>query len=274
MKISVIIPSYNRYLFLKRAINSVLAQTYSSSEIIVIDDGSTDTTREIKKEFENIVYVYQKNSGVSSARNLGIKTAQYEWLAFLDSDDTWETNKLEEQVKFHTNNPDILMSYTDEIWIRNAQEIKIPKKFQKVGKDVFLENISYCNIAPSSVLVHQSLFSFCGVFDTNLEVCEDYDLWLRIAVHYQIGLLDKKLIKKYAGHQDQLSFKHWGMDRFRVQSLEKLLRDKKIKNEEYKNAIQKELLKKYELLLKGAIKHQKEEDAKRYKIKVEEFRLF
>ena len=225
MVISVVIPTYNRYTFLKRALTSVFTQTYKPSEVIVIDDGSTDNTSQIKQDFPSIRYFYQQNKGVSSARNLGIKKASYEWIAFLDSDDEWHKDKLKEQVAFHKQNPDILMSYTDEVWIRNGVEVKIPKKFKKLGVDIFKENLEYCNIAPSSVCLHVELLKDVGLFDESLEVCEDYDLWLRILVKYRVGLIDKKLIKKYAGHEDQLSFKHWGMDRFRVESLEKLLGD-------------------------------------------------
>jgi len=271
MNITVVIPTYNRYDFLKRAVASVISQTYKVKEIIVVDDGSSDSTSQILQDFPNIKYIFQKNSGVSSARNLGIKNASSDWIAFLDSDDEWHEHKLEEQVAFHKENRDILMSYTEEEWVRDGVSVKIPKKFRKLGLDVFTENLSFCNIAPSSALIHGSLFESVGLFDESLEVCEDYDLWLRIARNNKIALVNKKLIKKYAGHEDQLSFKHWGMDRFRVVTLEKLL------NQEYNiediklQAIKKELLKKYTLLLKGAIKYEREEDIKDYKAKLVKF---
>ena len=268
MKISVVIPTFNRYELLKRAIVSVLAQSYSADEIIVVDDGSDDKTVHLQQDFPSIIYIYQENSGVSSSRNCGIKIAKNDWIAFLDSDDEWCEEKLEKQVIFHQNNSEILMSYTDEIWIRDDKELKIPKKFKKVGKNPFLENISYCNIAPSSALLHKNLFELYGLFDTDLEVCEDYDLWLRIASYENIGLIDEKLIKKYAGHENQLSFKHWGMDRFRVKTLEKLFKEKK---SQYKEEIEKELIKKYKLLLKGAIKHKREEDIEQYQKKLSKF---
>ncbi|MEA1956081.1 MAG: glycosyltransferase family A protein [Campylobacterota bacterium] len=264
MKISVVIPTYNRYEFLKRALSSVYSQTEIPSEVIVIDDGSTDKTSQIQKDFSQIKYFYQKNSGVSSARNLGIQKASFEWVAFLDSDDEWHPHKLKEQVAFHKQNPDILMSYTDERWIRDAKEIKIPKKFKKYGGEIFSECLSHCIIAPSATIVHKSLLEKVDLFDEELEVCEDYDLWLRIAIEHNIGLVDKKLITKYAGHDDQLSFKHWGMDRFRVKALEKLL----VENPKQKSIIIKTLKKKYELLLKGAIKHKKEVDIKRFSLKL------
>ncbi len=271
MNITVIIPTYNRYELLKRALLSVLAQSYKAKEIIVIDDGSTDKTSQILQDFSNIKYINQSNSGVSSARNLGISNASCEWIAFLDSDDEWLEGKLEDQVAFHKQESDVLMSYTDETWIRGGQSVKIPKKFKKKGIDVFAENLSFCNIAPSSVLIHKSLFDSVGVFDEALEVCEDYDLWLRILMRHKIALVNKKLITKYAGHEDQLSFKHWGMDRFRVVTLEKLLQNEKNMEDDKRQDIKIELLKKYTLLLKGAIKHEREEDIKEYKEKIAKF---
>ena len=261
-KISVVIPTYNRYDFLKRALTSVYAQTYLPKEVIVIDDGSTDNTSQIQKDFPAIKYIYKENSGVSSARNTGIKSSTYEWIAFLDSDDIWHEDKLQEQINFHQKNQSILMSYTDEKWIRDSQEVKVPKKFRKFGGDIFSECLGHCIIAPSASLLHRSLFGEVGVFDESLEVCEDYDLWLRIAAKYEIGLVDKKLITKYAGHEDQLSFKHWGMDRFRVKSLEKFMESEK--KEEVKGI----LLQKYRLLLKGAIKYDKMSDIKAYEGKI------
>ena len=248
---------------------SVLAQTYKADEVIIIDDGSTDKTSQITKDFPNIKYFYQENSGVSSARNLGIKKAKNVWIAFLDSDDEWYVQKLQEQVAFHKKRTDILMSYTDEEWIRDGNTVKIPKKFQKKGKDAFLENLSYCNIAPSSVLIHKNVFDKAGFFDESLEVCEDYDLWLRIALEFEIALIHKKLIMKYAGHEDQLSFKHWGMDRFRVIALENLLNRVHLEAGFKAKFIEQELFEKYTLLLKGAVKYDKIADIKIYESKLD-----
>lgn len=266
MKISVVIPTYNRYQVLKRALTSVFKQTYLPAEVIVIDDGSTDNTSQVIQDFPQVKYFYQDNCGVSSARNLGIQKADYEWIAFLDSDDEWHLDKLEKQVAFHQDNPEILMSYTDELWLRDGVEVKIPKKFHKIGKDVFLENLEYCNIAPSSSLLHKKLFDVIGLFDESLEVCEDYDLWLRILTKYDIGLLNKKLINKYGGDADQLSTKFWGMDRFRVISLEKLLDS----DMDRKDIVLDVILKKYMTLLKGAEKYDRIEDIKKYSKRLNE----
>ncbi len=261
MKISVVIPTYNRYEFLKRALKSVFAQTHTPFEVIVIDDGSTDKTQQIVHDFPNIKYFYQENRGVSSARNLGIEKSNCKWIAFLDSDDEWHIDKLKEQVTFHKENPDILMSYTDEKWIRDSIEVKIPKKFRKFGGDIFKECLSHCIIAPSATLIHKDLLNAVGDFDESLEVCEDYDLWLRVAQSYPIGLVDKKLIIKYAGHDNQLSFKHWGMDRFRVKALERILKSG-FSNKAIE--VKSELMRKYTLLLKGAVKYDRTLDIEIY----------
>jgi len=267
INISVVIPTYNRYTFLKRSIQSVLSQSYGAKQIIVVDDGSTDQTSNIKNDFSNITYLYQKNSGVSSARNLGIKHAKYEWIAFLDSDDLWNKDKLQHQVQLHQNHENILMSYTDEVWIRDQKEIKIPKKFKKYGGEIFEKCLSHCIIAPSSAILHRSLFEEFGGFDENLEVCEDYDLWLKIASKYTIGLVDLALIIKHAGHEDQLSFKHWGMDRFRVQALENL---QESVSGSKQVVLKQELIKKYNLLLKGAIKYDRIPQIKIYEKRLKE----
>jgi glycosyltransferase involved in cell wall biosynthesis len=263
MKVSVIIPTYNRYEPLKQALSSVYAQTYTPYEVIVIDDGSTDATSQIKKDFPNIIYIYQENSGVSSARNHGIKVASSEWIAFLDSDDEWLKEKLEMQVLFHEKNK-VLMSYTQEIWLRDNKLVNIPKKFQKIGKNVFLENLSYCNLAPSSVFIHSNVFDEIGLFDESMEVCEDYDLWLRIALKFDIALIPKDLIRKYGGAEDQLSMKYKGLDRFHIYTLEKLLPLKT----SYSEQIRETLLRKYKIILKGAIKYNKANEIAHYEEKI------
>lgn len=168
------------------------------------------------------------------------------------------------------------MSYTDEQWMRDAKEVKIPKKYRKYGGDIFNECLSHCIIAPSATIIHKDLLERVGVFDESLEVCEDYDLWLRISVENEIGLVDKKLITKYGGDEDQLSLKFWGMDRFRVRALEKLLNnirsETKASLPKLKELLVSELTKKYTLLLKGAKKHDKIQDIYNYERKIEELK--
>ena len=241
MRVTVIIPSYNRYNFLSRTIKSLLNQSYRVDEIIVVDDGSDDNTKNIQKDFPQIRYFYQNNSGVSAARNLGIVNATHEWIAFLDSDDEWHSDKLSKQIAFHKANPHILMSYTAERWVRDDVEVKIPKKYRKIGQDILRENLSYCNIAPSSVMLHRSVLDDVGLFDASFLVCEDYELWLRILSLYEVGLINEKLITKYAGHEGQLGFAK-DMEPVRIRALQKLLKCEL--GEEMRAAFEAELLEK------------------------------
>ncbi len=185
--------------------------------------------------------------------------AESQWLCFLDSDDTWEREKLAKQVAFHKRNRDILISYTDETWIRDGYHVKLPKKFAKSHDNLYERSLSHCIIAPSSVMIEKKLFDSVGGFDESLEVCEDYDLWLRLMKEHAIGLVNEPLINKYGGHKDQLSFKYWGMDRFRIRSLEAL--HVRYKDDEKLLHV---MIEKYNLLLKGAQKHERFDDAFHY----------
>ena len=261
MKISVIIPAHNSVQTLARAIDSVLEQSYKADEIIVVDDGSTDATSEVAKMYDEVSLLRQKNMGVSSARNNGVMMAANEWIAFLDSDDTWHPEKLKEQAAYHRKNKGCKVSCTDEVWIRDDKEVSIPKKFQKPQVATFESCLSYCNIVPSSVLMQKKLFDRLGGFDESLEVCEDYDLWLRILREEPIALVDQKLVTKYGGADDQFS-----MDRFRVKALEKHLES------QFDDIVRKELIRKYSLLAEGAKKYQKEDDVFLYEARIEQLK--
>ena len=227
MHVSVIIPTYNRKHTLKRAIQSVYIQSLPPFEIIVVDDGSNDGTKEwVKQKYPDIKYIYQKNSGVSSARNKGIKIARGDWIALLDSDDEWLPNKLNEQINRIKLNLDVKILHSNEIWIRNGVRVNQMKKHKKFGGYIFEKCLDMCRISPSSVMLKKAIFSDIGTFDESLKVCEDYDLWLRITSKYPVCFLDIPLIKKYGGHSDQLSKAHDGIEFYRIQSLQKILESK------------------------------------------------
>jgi glycosyltransferase involved in cell wall biosynthesis len=270
-KISVIIPTYNRCELLQRAVLSVLKQTRPADEIIIIDDGSTDGTPElIPKKYPRIQYSWQKNTGVSAARNTGIEKSSGDWIAFLDSDDTWLQRKLEYQQKALNENPEYLFCHTNEIWIRNGQRINPLKKHQKSGGYIFERCLPLCVISPSAVILHRSLFERFGKFDTELPVCEDYDLWLRLCAFLPILYLEKPLITKYGGHADQLSRSTWGLDRFRIRALEKIITDPEL-TPVYKHAAEKMLITKLKIYLQGAEKRGKSDEIKRVKTKLASF---
>ena len=220
--IAVVIPTYNRLHTLKRAIQSVLSQQRPPDEIIVVDDGSTDGTQTWLSTLDSgIRVITQQNRGVSAARNVGIAAARSQWLALLDSDDEWLPAKLERQLQSVDSSTQLC--HTDEIWIRNGVRVNPHKKHKKRGGFIFSYCLPMCAISPSSVLMRKSLFDAVGLFDESLPACEDYDLWLRICSQYPVVYVDEPLLKKYGGHDDQLSRKHWGMDRFRVKALQKLI---------------------------------------------------
>ena len=258
MKISVIIPTYNRKKYIKRAIDSVIHQSYKPFEIIVIDDGSTDGTYELIKQSyssSQISLKKQKNNGVSSARNKGIKLANGDWIAFLDSDDEWFKNKLELQVR-EIKKSKTFICHTNEIWIRNGIRVNQMKKHQKYGGAIFKKCLDMCRISPSSVMIHRRIFDEIGLFDEDLIICEDYDLWLRISSKYPVLYLDSMLIKKFGGHEDQLSKNINGIEQFRIQSLEKILKTLPLKHS-YFNSAKNMVLKKLRIYRSGLIKRNK-----------------
>lgn len=250
---SVIIPSCNRKEKLKNAVDSVLAQSDRDFEIIVVDDGSDDGTCALADEYKGrIKYIRQENSGVSTARNRGILVSDAPNITLLDSDDTWDKNKLLRHREFIGNNPGIFIHQTEDIWIRNGTRVNPGLKHIKKEGGIFIPSLDLCLISPSSVCISRIIFEKYGLFDEKLPACEDYDLWLRITPFEYTGLIREKLMTRYAGHDDQLSSLHWGMDRFRMYSILKLLYNSgDIIDISYRNAAIEAALKKGKILLNG-----------------------
>ncbi len=255
--IAVIIPTYNRVDTLKRALDSVFAQTIAVQEICVVDDGSTDGTRElIVHDYPAVGYVYQQNRGVSAARNIGVKNTRSTWLAFLDSDDKWLPQKLQLQLELLRENPECKLVHSNEVWIRNGKRVNQMRKHQKRGGYIFPFCLPLCVISPSAVVLDRGLFVEMQGFDESLPVCEDYDLWLKICSQQEVLYIDKPLLNKYGGHEDQLSKLYWGMDRFRVKALANLLASSMLDNTQRKLAIST-LREKAEVVKNGALKREK-----------------
>lgn len=265
MNISVVIPTHNRARTLLRALDSVLAQSYPADEIIVVDDGSTDDTGDlVARHFPGVRYLHQRNRGVSAARNLGIRAARGNWLALLDSDDAWLPTKLAAQVSLLGDRPGHRLCHTEEIWIRNGVRVNAMKKHAKGGGHIFQACLELCVISPSSALIHRTLFDEVGLFDESLPACEDYDLWLRVCAREAVLFVETPQIVKYGGHEDQLSRRHWGMDRFRVRALEKLLAAGVLEGEDHA-AASAMLVNKAEILARGAEKRGKPGAAAAYR---------
>lgn len=209
----------------REAAQSVLAQSYRGFELIVVDDGSTDGTSERIVKLNGAVRLFAQNRrGVSAARNSGATIARGRYLAFLDSDDLWLPDKLAVQSEFMAQRPEIHICQTEEIWYRRGVRVNPMAKHRKPSGDVFRPSLELCLISPSAVMMTRELFEASGGFDESLSVCEDYDLWLRVAARHPVPLISNALVVKRGGHADQLSHSTWGMDRYRVLALQKLLR--------------------------------------------------
>jgi len=261
--VSVIIPTFNRGYCVAESIRSVLAQ--GELELIVVNDGSKDATAKELASFPTIQIInLAENHGVSYARNKGLERARGSLICFLDSDDLWEEGKLKAQVQWMQLHPECMAVYTDEIWIRNGVRVNPMKKHQKYSGDIFRQSLSLCIVSPSSVMLRKSVLDEVGGFDELMPVCEDYDLWLRIAVRYPFKFLKEKLILKHGGHRDQLSRKYWGMDRWRIYALDKLLRGDDL-NMQQREWVTEMLINKSSILIQGFEKRGKTEDARVYK---------
>jgi glycosyltransferase involved in cell wall biosynthesis len=223
--ISVVIPTYNRALLVRRAVESVLNQSFRDLELIVVDDGSNDNTAlALEPYMDKMVFIrHERNQGVSVARNTGIKAAGGEMIAFLDSDDFWFREKLEVQELFFKANPHALICQAQEIWYRNGVRVNPGLRHIKPSGDIFIPSLKLCLVSPSAVIMRRSLLEEVGLFDEDLPVCEDYDLWLRISCRHPVHLIDRYLLARDGGRPDQLSASVPAQDRYRILSLVRLL---------------------------------------------------
>lgn len=193
--ISVVIPTYNRVHYLAKTIDSVLNQTYPNIEIIVVDDGSKDTTIELLKNYgSKIRFIQQSNRGAPFARNEGARHAHGQYISFLDDDDFWLPNKIEAEVEFLEKNPDYGFVYCDTHYINEQGEIT-GKRMLSYDEVQTFERLYQGNfiISTSVVLVRKSCLDTVGIFDESLPQSQDYDLWLRLAKRFKFAYLDKIL---------------------------------------------------------------------------------
>ena len=224
MRVSVVIPTYNRADFLHEAIASVLQQDHPHVELIVVDDGSRDGTAAVVSRFGTAVhYLWQENRGVSAARNRGVAASTGDLIAFLDSDDLWLPSKVSAQVAYFEAHPDMQACHTDEIWMRRGVRVNERRIHRKQGGWQFLALLPRCLISPSAIMMRRTLWDHLGGFDESLPACEDYDLWLRLTAVVPVGFLPQRLVIKRGGHADQLSRRTPVLDRYRIKALEKAL---------------------------------------------------
>lgn len=272
MQISVVIPTRDRAAVLPRALDSVYSQTLPAKEVIVVDDGSSDGTRELlAARYPQATLVSQPASGVSRARNKGINAATCDWIALLDDDDLWHPDKLAAQAAVLEADPGHRLCHSNEIWVRRGVRVNPMRKHAKAGGWIYRNCLPRCVISPSSVLIHRSLLASVSGFDETLPACEDYDLWLRVCARYPVLYLERPLITKSGGHADQLSRRHWGMDRFRVHALEKIL-NSNVLGDDDRTATVDTLLAKLQVLVQGARNRGNRQVRDRYQSKFDHWR--
>ncbi|PSB08301.1 glycosyl transferase family A [Pleurocapsa sp. CCALA 161] len=199
-KVSVIIPAYNAIKYLPASIDSILTQTYTDFEIIIVNDGSKDGTEEwfgqLTDPDPRVQLISQTNQGNCAARNIGIAHAQSEYIAFLDADDLWASTKLAKQVEILEQNPDVGLVYT---WVERIDQNgkSLGKPFESnLSGNIWEKLLARNVIATSSTLIRRSCFERVGKFDENLQsFVEDWDLWLRIAACYPIKVIPEYLLQ-------------------------------------------------------------------------------
>jgi glycosyltransferase involved in cell wall biosynthesis len=220
VSVSVIIPAYNSEKFIRRAIDSVLAQTHPAEEIIVVDDGSTDSTGEIVQSYgPPVQYVRQDNAGPGAARNTGIRAAQGDWIAFLDSDDEWLPEKLQVQLDLLQRNPDLVWATSnfqrclcDEN--RRGPEVDPARARHFLGGKEYFDSyfsayLSGCGGCTDTKIIHRKVFEVAGVFQVGINRSEDMDLWSRVAFcQPRMGFSPKPLAVYHMEAAPSLMYEH------------------------------------------------------------------
>ncbi len=196
-RVSVIIPTYNRANYICEAIDSVLSQTYTDYEIMVIDDGSTDNTKGVLQPYSSkIKYLFQENRGIAAARNYGIRNSTGEFIAMLDSDDQWLPEKLKIQVATISSNPELAFVCSGSYVIDgDGKIIDIWKKSRKLNSETFDNLYKKDFVLTLTVLLRRTHFEAIDGFDDEYKVSQDYELWLRLAKRYKFYYINLPLAK-------------------------------------------------------------------------------
>lgn len=262
-RVSVIIPTHDRAAVLGRAVSSVLAQTWTDFELVVVDDGSTDATPAVLAGFSDsrLKGIRRENKGVSAARNAGIAATSAPWIALLDSDDYWMPDKLSKQLRFLAESG-FSICQTEEIWIRHGVRVNPCRKHAKMAGWFLPRSLELCLISPSCVMFSRGLWEELGPFDESLPACEDYSLWLRIGTRYAVGLLPEALTVKTGGHADQLSRRITGLDLYRIYAMLDLLRHAELTPEQ-RGWTTRALGERVRMYARGCVKHGNAGEAQR-----------
>lgn len=248
MSVSVIIPCYNRAEILPRAIDSALKQTVPPSEIVVVDDGSTDDSAEIAEQFGGPIRVIrQRNAGAAAARNCGIRDAKGDWIAFLDSDDEWAPTKLARQLEAAAEFPESQLVFCDTV-VQNNLDVLLPSRFALGGlygaeidtrngfaqydRTLFSNMITQSRVITSAVMVRSRLPEL--QFPEHIWGSEDWALWLKLALRYSFVSVNEKLVTMYQ-QGDNISSRTAKLFRNNIKVLDDLLQIHELSPSERQN---------------------------------------
>lgn len=221
--VSVIIPAFNAEKYIEETLDSIFSQGHPNLEVVVIDDGSTDRTGEIVRNYrEPVKYIRQGNQGPSKARNTGIEQSKGEYIAFLDADDLWTEDKLKLQIGFLESHPEVGMVFSDMLTF-NEKGIIEPSYLRKVKRKHFYETLSaeqealkdpfqmllVANFIPTgSVVLRRSCLEEAGLFDESISSVEDLDMWMRVSIFHKVGFIPR-VLKKKRDHENNISKDHY-----------------------------------------------------------------
>jgi len=267
-RVAVVIPVRDRAALVVEAIASVLAQTHRDLVLVVVDDGSLDGSAGAARAALAGASVparvlVQPGRGVAAARNAGAAAAGGEWIAFLDSDDLWLPGKLAAQMAWADIRPRYRITQTGERWLDRGRH-RNPRAWHRKDERLFPRCLERCLVSPSAVAIRRDLWVELGGFDEAFAVCEDYELWLRVGLREPVGLVPETLVVKRGGHPGQLSRSTWGLDRYRVAALAKLLADAALDAGE-RAAVVTVLASKCAVLAAGAARRGRDAEAARYR---------
>ncbi len=263
--VSAIIPTYDRAEMLMEAIDSVRTQTYAPVEVIVVDDGSTDGTAQRLRAARDVRLLRIDHTGrPGAARNAGAAIAAGEYLAFLDSDDLWLPDKLDVQMALLLRGGDRPpVVHCRELWVRNGRTVSQSGQRHRRAGRIFADSARRCVIGPSTVVMRRAVMEEAGGFREDLEIAEDYELWLRVTARYPVAYCDRPLVIKRAGHGDQLSERYGHIERFRIDALAPLVAAGRWAEPE-RTIAWRELARKCRIHAAGARKRGRGAEAERY----------
>ena len=222
-RVSIITPTYNRARFIGEAVESVLDQTMSDWELVIVDDGSTDDTRQVLERYladSRIHYYYQKNKGQSAARNLALENARAEFIGFLDSDDIWYEDKLERQLLAFEAHPDTHIVHGDEATMDELGRVVSRDNMQRHSGRITPQLLGDTSVSITTALVRRECFDALGGFSPRYGVADDYELWLRFSARYRF-LYEPGIVAAYRVMANQIS----SDKRRRFAANERIIRD-------------------------------------------------